>query len=327
MRVGGRDEAYEIFIERVEQDTLDLAEALGFGAVHRPWLIERPARQVSDYEFLYGDPDGDWVVRRFNPEAGTFGPVEVSRRREWRDREAFQEKVEGHRRAAERWGDRQREDLIAFYRHWQELAEDRFEVPGGGAALGMGIDEEWLTACALAPDLVDVYMEAQTVSALKQVDAMADAGVKVIWGGSDLANNHGPMTGPAFFHEHVFPRYAGIATRAHERGMYYLFRSDGNLWSIADDLFDSAAIDAYGEIDHEAGMRIPELQARYPNLTCWGNVACSTLRSGTPDDVRREVDVLMAQALPTGRWILGSSNTVMVKTPVENVMAMYDASR
>lgn len=35
--------------------------------------------------------------------------------------------------------------------------------------------------------------------------------------------------------------------------------------------------------------------------------------------------VLAEAALPRGKWILGSSNSILAGTPVENVMAMYDA--
>jgi len=122
----------------------------------------------------------------------------------------------------------------------------------------------------------------------------------------------------------VLPRLRRIVEHCHRFGMRYLFRSDGNLWPVARELFGGSGVDGYGEIDYDAGMRIPEVQGRFPELTCWGNVSCRLLRLGRPEQIKDLVNELTEKVLPRGRWILGSSNTILPKTPVENVLAMYE---
>lgn len=317
--------AYAAFLERMARDTVELSRILGFGALACPWLSGLPARQVSEYEFLYGDPDAAWTLYRFDPAAKTYGPVERHPRPAWSGEEAIAAKVKSMGRAAEDWARVSRTAFVEKAARWITLAGDAFEPLGQGAGLAVPLDEEWLTACAFVPDLVSEYLSAQAAVGVQQLDALKALGIRVVWGGGDLADNNGPLYGPRFFREHVLPAYRTVVDHAHALGLKYVFRSDGDLSAISDDLFDTAGMDGFGEIDVDAGMRIPDLQQRYPRLTCWGNISCRLLRDGTPDEVRQAAAQLRERALPHGRWILGSANTILPGTPVDNVLAMYEA--
>jgi uroporphyrinogen-III decarboxylase len=72
-------------------------------------------------------------------------------------------------------------------------------------------------------------------------------------------------------------------------------------------------------------MRIPELQERYPNLTCWGNVSCRLLRVGTPREVKELAMQIVEGCRRHGKLILGSSNAILPDTPPENYFAMIEA--
>jgi uroporphyrinogen-III decarboxylase len=209
-----------------------------------------------------------------------------------------------------------------FYRRWLDIAGDEFEVPGG-AMLSVPMNEEWLTACAMAPDLIAEYLDAQVEMGRLQMEVQASVGIRVSWGGGDLADKNGPIYGPRFFREIVMPRYQRLGEHAHKVGMKYLFRSDGYLIPILDDLFDGTTMDGFGEIDYDAGVRIPDLLARYPSLTCWGNVSCALLRNGTPQQIRAATEEIVAAGQAHGRLILGSSNTVLPGTPPENYFTMW----
>ncbi len=319
-------DAYSRFLDQMAQDTVDTSRALGFGALARPWLTGLPTRQVSEFEFLYGDPDRAWTVNRYDPEACTYGPVDRNPVPGWTGSESIAASVKALWQAAESWTESSRPDFVAQARQWIDLAGDDFEPLGQGAGLAVPLDEEWLAACAMAPDLVGEFLAAQAAVGVQQLDALAEMGIRVVWAGGDLADNHGPLYGPRFFRQHVLSALTTIVDHAHAQGLKYVFRSDGDLTSITGDLFGSAGIDGYGEIDVDAGMDIPGLQDRYPELTCWGNISCRVLREGTPDDVCRSVENLSRRLLSRGRWILGSANTILPGTPVENVMAMYEAA-
>ncbi len=321
-------EAHREFIARVEQDVVELHRTLGFGAIAQPWLGSAPTKQVGEYDFLYGDPEGEWYIKRYDPEAKTYGTVQYRRRPEWRGEEAIRAAVEDMASAAESWkANGGAEGTRNHALKWMGLAGDEFEVLAQGAMLTVPINEEWLTACGLVPDLVAAYLDAQVELGRQQMEVQGALGLRIVWGGGDLADNRGPVYGPRFFHDIVMPRYRVLARHAERLGMRYLFRSDGNLWPIADDLFVEAGLHGFGEIDYDAGMRIPDLQERYAELTCWGNVSTRLLRDGTPEQVRQAAGEIVEKCRRRGRLVLGSSNTVLPGTPPENYRALLEAAR
>jgi hypothetical protein len=320
------ESAYCEFIEKVKQDKKDLHRLLGFGAVSKHWLLGRPTLQVSEFEFLYGDPNGHWVIYRYDPIAKTYDAAKYSHPPVWSGEERIKEAIDAKWKAVENWNENGREAFENEVKEWLQVAGDEFELVWNAAGLHVPINEEWLMACALVPELVGEYLKAQAALGCLQLESLARLGVRIVWGGGDLADNHGPVYGPKFFRRYVLPCYKQIADCARKLGLKYLFRSDGNIWSIADDLFVEAGIDGYGEIDYDAGMRIPELQERYPNLTCWGNVSCKLLRLGTPSQVKDCAAQIVERCKNRGRLILGSSNAVLPGTPPENYFALLEAA-
>lgn len=320
------DAAYQEFMHQTEEDRVAFARAMNWSAINYPWLRGHPSRQVDEYTFVYGDEDGDWVTYRYDPGVGTYGPVAYSRPRGWQGEEAIRTQVDRAWRGVERWQEDARPGLEERTRRWLALAGDEFEYVSGGAGMAVPLNEEWMIACAFVPDLVAAYLDAQVEAGLMGLEVMAGLGVRVINGGDDLASKNGPLYGPKFFREIVCPRYKRVVDRCRELGLHYIFRSDGDLWSITDLLFTEAGANApgFGEIDHDSGMKIPLLQERYPSLTCVGNVPCGLLLNGTVDEVRAFVRDLREQVLPHGRWIVAAANAVLPGTPAGNYVAMLE---
>lgn len=316
--------AYEDFIERTLADNLALAEHLGFEAVSVPWLLARPTKQLSQTEFLYGDPEsGPWQVRRFDPEVRSFGVA----------RSGGEPQTE---QDIERLLDRRERDLddyrptpetaFPLQARLMELSGGRREVVGV-AFIQIPIEPLWLMMTVLRSDLVARHLDLAAEITLRNLECQAAMGLRVIWAGGDLANDAGPLYGPKVFRELVLPRVQRITARSRELGLYYLFRTDGNLWSIAADFFGQSGIHGYGEIDSDAGMDPVEVRRRYPGVTLWGGVACgSLLHRGTSEAVRAEVRRVVDGCEGRG-IIIGSSNSILHGTPPENVVAMIDEAR
>ncbi|MGQ9464026.1 MAG: uroporphyrinogen decarboxylase family protein [Candidatus Fervidibacter sp.] len=320
------ENAYQEFIEKVKQDKRDLYKLLGFGAISKPWLRGRPSMQVGEFDFLYGDPEGYWVIFRYDPVAKTYAPLTYSEPLTWRGEQRIKQAIDAMWESVGNWDEQGKDVFESEIAEWMRVARDEFELVWSAAMLSVPLNEERLTACALVPELVGEYLKAQAAYGCLQLESLSKLGVKVVWGGGDLADNRGPIYGPNFFKRYTLPCYKQIVECAHKLGLKYLFRSDGNIWSIADDLFVDAWIDGYGEIDYDAGMRIPELQERYPNLTCWGNVSCRLLRTGTPSQVEDVSSEIVERCRHLGRLILGSSNAVLPGTPPENYFALLEAA-
>ncbi|MBI2302680.1 MAG: hypothetical protein HYU66_27555 [Armatimonadetes bacterium] len=323
------DEAHDAFVAKLYDDTIALARALEWDMLCPPWRFPtRPAAQLDEYTFVYGDPEGDHDIYAYHPVAKTFYRRSSHRRtppsdnpddlEPWIDSlERGLETATVPRLNEEDWQLRLQRDVGA-----------EFMIPCG---MGLAIPYEplWLVACALRPDLVRRYLEVMAEHNCLAAEAWAARGFTVVWGGGDMADNHGPFFGPRVFHEVVLPPLQRWMDKLHALGMRYVYRTDGNLWPVADDFFVHSRIDGFGEIDHDAGMRIPELQARYgERITFWGDVPCgSLLHRGTAEQVREFVLRRMEECRGSGGWILGSSNSVVPGTPVENAMAMYEALR
>lgn len=322
------EQAHADFEERLRRDLLDLARVLRWDMISPPWRHSaRPAAQLDEYNFLYGDPDGDHYVARFDPQAKTF---QVAARRTRAHAPAMPDDlapaVEALAEQAAGFGI---EDAAAAF-PWQAqmLREhgEEFEVTGG-VGMGIPLDEVWLAACLERPDLVARYLDAQLAMNLKSLEAQAALGLYVMWGGGDLAGRGGPFYGPRIFRELMLPRIRRLTDRCHELGLVYVFRTDGNVRAIERELLFESGIDGYGEIDYEAGMDLAHLKPRYGGrVTFWGNVPCGTiLHHGTPAQVAEFTRRMLEAAAPGGGLIAGSSNTVMPGTPARNVEAMVQA--
>lgn len=322
------DEAHAAFEEQLYQDVAAITEALELDMIHVPWRRNvRPTRQLDEYNFLYGDPDGDHEVWGFDPLAKTFYRRLVHRER---PPSGNPDDLEPGIAQMEQRLETATEPVIPetdwTLRQLRDFGDKWMICAGGGLAIPY--EETWLLACALRPDLVARYLDVCVELACLSAQAWARHGIKLIWGGGDMADNHGPLYSPKVFRDLMLPRVQRYVDRLHELGMWYVYRTDGNLWPIADDFFLHSRIDGFGECDHDAGMRIPELKARYPHITYWGDVPCgSLLHRGTAEQVREFVRRRLETCRGNGGWILGSSNSIVPGTPPENVLAMFETAR
>jgi uroporphyrinogen decarboxylase len=198
----------------------------------------------------------------------------------------------------------------------------------GGGSLGVPLGSKtWLHAIIARPDLVSRLFDVQAESAVRSFVPLSQVGAKLIFGGGDLASGHGPFYSPGSFRELMLPRLRRIAEACHARDMFYLFASDGNLWPIADDLFGKSGVDGFYEIDRRAGMDLGKLRARYPGLTCIGNISSYTLHRGTAEEVAAETKSCIEEAKRNNGIIVGVSNQITSLTPRENIFAMLDTIR
>ncbi|MEA1997634.1 MAG: uroporphyrinogen decarboxylase family protein, partial [Gemmatimonadota bacterium] len=128
----------------------------------------------------------------------------------------------------------------------------------------------------------------------------------------------------ATFDSLFLPRLQRLAQACSRLGLYYVFRTDGVTWPVADSLFGDSGVHGYGEIDFGAGMRLGELRKRFPRLTLFGNMDCGgALVFGTEQDVRKAARENLEETGGTGH-IFGASNEVLPETPKENYLAMLD---
>jgi len=58
----------------------------------------------------------------------------------------------------------------------------------------------------------------------------------------------------------MLPRLQKVSELCNKLGVYHIFKSDGNLWPVAGDLFVKSGIHGYIEIEGDAGMDLGRLK-------------------------------------------------------------------
>ena len=322
------EEAHQEFLERTERDAFDVSVTLEHDILRLEYwrMPEKPAKKIDEYTFLYGDPERSWHLMRFDPDTELYQVID-----------RFPPAVEETYDSLERSIIVQERSLENYHpdpggspriRSLMEKYGKNWVVRVGGGGLGIPYSSQiWLEAVLARPDLVARYLDVQAEIAVRSLEGIAAAGVKMVFGGGDFASNMGPFYSPESFHDLMLPRLKKIAEACHKHGLYYLFASDGNLWSVADDLFGDSGVDGFYEIDGRAGMDLRRLRERFPHLTLIGNISSHTLHTGTKEDVIRETMACINEARRNGGIIVGVSNCILPGTPEENLWAMIDTMK
>ncbi|HUT57475.1 MAG TPA: uroporphyrinogen decarboxylase family protein [Phycisphaerae bacterium] len=321
-------QAHQEFLERSLNDAYELCKATGQDLLRWGYwrLGDKPVERIDEFTFKYGDPDGAWWLRHYDPQTEIFEIVED--RRPPAEVPRDMDELERHVRQIQEQpvNEDAYSTTIAEASRLMERFGGEYALRFGGGQLVIPFDQPiWLEAVAARPDLVADYLDRQVSRRRPVLRALADAGVKLAFGGGDCASPAGPMYSPKAFGELMLPRLKQLTDLCHRLGMHYLFGSDGNLWPIAADLFGLSGVDGYYEVDRRAGMDLNRLRDEYPDLTMVGaNMSSLTLDQGTVQDVIAETRDCIETARARGRIVVGVSNAPMPSTPPENLHAMID---
>lgn len=327
--LSGGEAGHQEFVAGIYRDLVDLVRALSLDAIRPPWRYPRRAsRKLDENNYEFDEPgEPGHAIMRYSPGAGTFSLVEETGA-DPGDMDALEREIE--RRKAEWDGVKDSPPDESGFKWVRWLRE---ECPDLALATSHGFisippHEDWLMATVMRPDLVEAHLDLAVEGFMRDLPVLKEIGVDFLHAGGDMASNLGPMYAPQIFHEMLLPRLRKIVDAAHEAGIHYVFRTDGVLWSVAEDMFVASGVDGYGEIDVAAGMDLLEVRAKYPQLTLVGGVECGELlTNGTPEAVHAEARRVIEGLKPGGRHILGSSNSVNFMVPPENYRAMLRAGR
>ena len=315
-------DAHAEYLRRCEVDAVAIAKACGHDCI-RPyyWRMNvKPAARIDEQTFRYEHPDGSWEVMQFDAPTELYNATEQSPRSEVRF-EDLAKIVEDDERAIEDYEPTE-ERFADILRVVDELGDEYAVRSGGPWTCIPHTEPAWFEATVLAPDLVGRHLDVQVVQSLKNIEFLVPRGVRLFFGGGDMAYNHGPMYSPKVFHDLMVPRLKRISDRCRELGVYHLFGTDGNLWPIADDFYGASGIHGHYEVDRRAGMDIRKVHERFGHIAMFGNISCHTLHLGTVDDVIAETRACMEEAKETGKVVVGCSNLIVPETPIENVEAL-----
>ena len=153
------------------------------------------------------------------------------------------------------------------------------------------------------------------------------SGVMIALDGHDFGMNIGCIISPACIRDVYFPAMKAVNGIIAENGMLPFFHCCGNIWEIMDDYIDAGYV-GFQSIQESAGMDTKKIKRLYGDrLTLWTGIQCETLVSGTPADVRDEVENRLEALMPGGGFIFGSTNSVQYGAKTENYLAALDVLR
>ncbi|UCH20006.1 MAG: cobalamin-dependent protein [Deltaproteobacteria bacterium] len=150
--------------------------------------------------------------------------------------------------------------------------------------------------------------------------------VGAVFNPDDIAHNTGLLVHPRHLRKYLFPWYKKMGDVCRDKGLGFIFHSDGDCTEVMDDLID-CGFHAFNPLQPNA-MDIDEIKNKWGNKLCLiGNINLdSTLTLGTPQDVRAEVYERIRTIGPGGGYMVASSNSITDYVPLDNMKALIDAT-
>jgi uroporphyrinogen decarboxylase len=150
-------------------------------------------------------------------------------------------------------------------------------------------------------------------------------GVDIFFAADDFAFKTGLFVRPEVFEQIMRPHYDRILAPAREAKIPIMFHSDGKIDDAIEMLLD-LGVDGITPMD-PSGIDYRDYKERYgKRLTLFGNIDITwPLVQGTPEDVKRDVREHMDVLKPEGRWVAGSSHSIVNYIPHDNFLTMINA--
>jgi len=158
---------------------------------------------------------------------------------------------------------------------------------------------------------------------------MIDLGVDMIWIGDDVGMQNRMMMSPDTWRKLLKPHLRDLISAYKERNpnIKVAYHSCGNIMPIIPDLIE-IGLDVLNPIQPMA-MDPAEVKEKFGNQLCfWGSMCVQqTLPNGTVEDVRNEVQLRVKTLGKNGGLILTPAHNVQADTPIENILAFYEAAK
>mgnify|MGYP000636890978 CR=1 FL=1 len=144
---------------------------------------------------------------------------------------------------------------------------------------------------------------------------------------ADYCFNDNPFLSPAMFDEFVTPYLRQAIAGYRELGFYTIKHTDGNIMPILDALV-SAKPHALHSLDPQGGVDLATVKRLVGDKVCLiGNVNCALLQTGTDEEAARDVRRALAQGMPGGGYVFGTSNCVYTGLSLERYDLMLEIWR
>jgi uroporphyrinogen decarboxylase len=176
---------------------------------------------------------------------------------------------------------------------------------------------------AVLKHLVDYYFEVS-----KNIfDAAADA-MDIFFIGNDFGSQTGPLMSPEMFDRYMVPHLKRLCDLGHSYGLKTQMHCCGGVYELVPSIIN-AGIDSLHAVQTTCrGMELNKLKSEFGNKIVFNggidshHILIEMDTQGVKEETRKVLEIMM----PGGGYIAGASHdTILEETPVENILAMFDA--
>jgi uroporphyrinogen decarboxylase len=193
--------------------------------------------------------------------------------------------------------------------------------------------ENWFLDFALQPDLMcslmDKILDYRLVVTGRVIQEVGDL-IDVVSTSDDVADQRGPLVSPAMYQKVIKPRHKRFFDLIHAgTDAKLLFHSCGSVYRLLPDFID-IGVDFINPVQVSCNdMETDRLKREFgADLGFWGAIdSMHVLPTGTPDDVRAEVEKRIRDLGPDGGYVLAAVHNLQHDVPVENIVALYDVAQ
>jgi len=158
-------------------------------------------------------------------------------------------------------------------------------------------------------------------------DAAAPA-LDIFFIGNDFGTQRGPVMSPSLFRRFFFPHLQRLARLGHAYGLKVMMHCCGGYAPLIPQMIE-AGLDGLHAVQPSCeGMDLTELKRAFGDKILFNGAIDShhVLIQGRPEFVREETRKVLNIMKPGGGYVAGASHDwILEETPVENVLAMFDA--
>lgn len=190
--------------------------------------------------------------------------------------------------------------------------------------------ENALTDLYIQKDLAHFALERICDIQLAYIEKSLDAageGIDIVYFSDDMGMQDRQLFGTDIWDEFIGQRAERIIDLVHRCGKKVFYHTDGSAPEIVDRLV-SMGIDILNPIQYVCpGMERERLKQLYGKRVIFHGAIENqrVLPFGSPEDVRRETEECMRILGAGGGYIVASCHNLQPNTPVENILAMYEA--
>jgi uroporphyrinogen decarboxylase len=158
-------------------------------------------------------------------------------------------------------------------------------------------------------------------------DAAAEA-LDVFFIGNDFGSQNGPLVSPRQFKRFLLPYLRPLIQLGHDYRLKVQLHCCGGCAPLIPAMLDAGLDGLHALQPCCRGIDLHALKAHYGDRFLFNGTSDShhVLMEGTPASVRENVREVLSIMAPGGGYVAGASHDLILEeTPVENVVAMFDA--